>query len=301
MKPIDLSIIIPAYCSEKTIEACLKACQSQIGNVNYEIIVVDSSPTNKTGELSKPYDKVRIIKLNQKTLPGQARNIGAKEAQGKALVFIDADVYLKSDAIQQMWFSCQNGFKIFSGALEVAKSSTTPAGFLEYCFFNHEFQPYQSFGLRKNLNAGIMIIDKKVFEDFGGFKNLPRMQDTELTERISKSGINLYFVPKVRGYLTLDSKWRDIFRKTFINGNNLYFIRYISTINLRKRLLFFLTLPLIAFIKITRINFRNLIRRDWRSRLLVIFFVPAMYLLGFFWMAGFYKALLAGKGINLNR
>ena len=61
----------------------------------------------------------------------------------------------------------------------------------------------------------------------GGFADIPRMQDTELTERIrNSSGTQLGFEPSVVGYQIQDSNLKKVLKKIYITGNNIYFLRY---------------------------------------------------------------------------
>jgi glycosyltransferase involved in cell wall biosynthesis len=99
---MDASIIVPSYNSKTTIEHCLYALQGQKTEHSYEIIVVDSSDGG-TGELiAARFPAVQLIRCPQRTLPGLARNLGIRQAQGELLVFTDADCVPASTWLQQM-------------------------------------------------------------------------------------------------------------------------------------------------------------------------------------------------------
>ncbi|HRZ85776.1 MAG TPA: glycosyltransferase family A protein [Candidatus Paceibacterota bacterium] len=91
MNNIEVSVIIPAYNEENYIGKCLESLKKQ-SYKNFEIIVVDDGSTDKTKEIIKKFKKVRILSGEHKG-PGYSRNIGAKNAFGKILVFIDSDMY----------------------------------------------------------------------------------------------------------------------------------------------------------------------------------------------------------------
>ena len=98
-KKILLSIIIPTHNEEQDIQNCLKSLQSQLFK-DFEIIIVDDGSTDKTIEILKTFPDVKIIKGQHKG-PGFSRNLGAKEAKGEILIFVDADMtfdksYLKN-------------------------------------------------------------------------------------------------------------------------------------------------------------------------------------------------------------
>ena len=96
-----VSVIIPTYCEEEIIEGYLKSVVNQEFNGRIETIVVDShSPDNTRTVAKKSADKV--IDLRARGV-GKARNAGAKIAEGEFLLFLDADTYLDSGFVAEMY------------------------------------------------------------------------------------------------------------------------------------------------------------------------------------------------------
>jgi cellulose synthase/poly-beta-1,6-N-acetylglucosamine synthase-like glycosyltransferase len=97
-----VSVIIPTYCEEETIEGCLKSVVHQRFDEGLiESIVVDSHSPDKTREVAgRSADKV--LDLNLRGV-GRARNEGARVAQGKFLLFLDADTYLETNFVSEMY------------------------------------------------------------------------------------------------------------------------------------------------------------------------------------------------------
>jgi glycosyltransferase involved in cell wall biosynthesis len=97
-----VSVIIPTYCEEGTIEGCLKSVVNQefdYGRI--ESIVVDShSPDNTRAVAKKTADKVIDLKARG---VGKARNVGAKKAESQLLLFLDADTYLEPNFVAEMY------------------------------------------------------------------------------------------------------------------------------------------------------------------------------------------------------
>ena len=97
-----VSVIIPTYCEEETIDGCLKSVVNQdfdYGRI--ESIVVDShSPDNTRNVAKRSAD--RVIDLRARGV-GRARNEGAKLAEGQLLLFLDADTYLETDFVSEMY------------------------------------------------------------------------------------------------------------------------------------------------------------------------------------------------------
>jgi glycosyltransferase involved in cell wall biosynthesis len=88
---IKISVVIPAYNRENTIEKCLKSVINQ-SYAPYEIIVVDDGSTDHTiNKIEEMHcDKIRILKQNHKGAQA-ARNKGIVEAKGDYIAFLDSD------------------------------------------------------------------------------------------------------------------------------------------------------------------------------------------------------------------
>lgn len=108
MKKKKVSIIIPVYNSEKTLEKCIDSVRDQTYK-NIEILIInDGSQDNSLSIMNKYKNKdKRIIIINQenKGLSG-ARNTGIKNATGDYITFIDSDDYINETMIEE----CMNIF-----------------------------------------------------------------------------------------------------------------------------------------------------------------------------------------------
>ncbi|MBQ3469157.1 MAG: glycosyltransferase family 2 protein [Bacilli bacterium] len=106
MKKEKISIIIPAYNSEKYIEETLKSIINQTYK-NIEIIVIDDGSTDNTKKVIEKVKKNSAIPIQyhyQKNA-GQsaARNKGVELVKSKYLSFIDSDDILKKDCIEKLY------------------------------------------------------------------------------------------------------------------------------------------------------------------------------------------------------
>ncbi len=97
-----VSVIVPTYCEEETIEGCLKSVTNQSFDCGtIQSIVVDSHSPDSTREVaSKSADKV--VDLFMRGV-GRARNAGAKMADGEILLFLDADTYLERNFVAEIY------------------------------------------------------------------------------------------------------------------------------------------------------------------------------------------------------
>lgn len=82
-----VSVVIPAYNSEKSIGRCLK---SIVGQKPLEVIVVDDGSTDGTAQIAKRYP-VKLIQHAANKGLAAARNTGVEAARGDVILFIDSD------------------------------------------------------------------------------------------------------------------------------------------------------------------------------------------------------------------
>jgi len=96
----DVSVIVPSLNEGKFLPRCLKSLVRQSSRRMAEIIVVDGGSTDGTIQVAEEYaDKVLVEPARP---VGAARNIGAKQAEGEILAFIDADTIASKDWLEQI-------------------------------------------------------------------------------------------------------------------------------------------------------------------------------------------------------
>lgn len=102
---IDLiSIIIPVYNAELTLERCLNSVIAQTYK-NWEAIIVDDGSTDLSAQICEKFKNAdnRVYYIKQQNLGvSEARNNGINKAQGKYISFLDADDYLESNYFETM-------------------------------------------------------------------------------------------------------------------------------------------------------------------------------------------------------
>ncbi len=95
-----LSIIVPVYNGGSNFYQCLRSL-STVATKVLEIIVVDDGGTDDSGLLAEQIG-ARVFKFASPGGPARARNRGAQIAQGSILFFIDADVTLTEETIDEV-------------------------------------------------------------------------------------------------------------------------------------------------------------------------------------------------------
>lgn len=99
-----ISVIIPLYNKEQTIERSLRSVLSQDYD-DFEVIVVNDGSTDGSAEIVKSIPDFRIVFVEQENGgPSKARNTGVKCSKGDWIVFLDADDELKVGSLN--YFCC---------------------------------------------------------------------------------------------------------------------------------------------------------------------------------------------------
>ena len=98
-----VSIIVPVYNGEKSIERCLRSIQNQ-SYTNIEVIVVNDGSTDHTEKVIKKYveedARFHYIKKDN-TGVSDSRNIGMASAKGEYFKFVDGDDWLVKRATEE--------------------------------------------------------------------------------------------------------------------------------------------------------------------------------------------------------
>ena len=97
LKVMLVSIIIPAFNEEKTIDKVLRKIINMNSLYPIEIIVVDDGSEDKTFEKVQPFG-IKLIRCLKNHGKGRALRIGVKAASGDIIIWQDADLeYFPSD------------------------------------------------------------------------------------------------------------------------------------------------------------------------------------------------------------
>lgn len=105
-----ISIIVPAYNAENTINRCILSLINQT-YTNLEIIIINDGSLDNTGVFCQQLSLIdsRIIFINNKNHGvSYSRNQGMKLATGDFITFVDADDYLDTNCFEELSFYFDN-------------------------------------------------------------------------------------------------------------------------------------------------------------------------------------------------
>ncbi len=102
-----VSIIIPVRNGGRTLDACLRSLRRSTYK-NREIIVVDDHSTDDTPAVAGRHGS-RLIRVAEGEGANNARNIGAANAMGEILIFVDSDIMVRRETVVGLVEALEDG------------------------------------------------------------------------------------------------------------------------------------------------------------------------------------------------
>lgn len=212
---MELSIVIVNWNSRVFLDTCLSSLTSSGMNPLHEIIVVDNASYDGTQKLL--CEKYPFVKYVQSPINGGfsfANNLGAKEAKGEALLFLNPDTEILDNAISEVFQTIAEDESIGAANCVLLNSDGTVQESCVEAYPTILNQTANSKFLRKlfpksflwgnavllskengihdveTLSGAFLMIRKEVFEDIGGFDEMYFMyaEDRDLCYRVAKAG-----------------------------------------------------------------------------------------------------------------
>jgi len=186
-----VSIIIPAYNAERTLDECLRACLAQT-YPEFEVIVVDDGSTDSTAEIAQAIDG--IIYVHQENGgPSKARNAGAAHAKGEIIAYTDSDCIAEPDWIEKLMSMFEDGVTAVGGTYGIANPESKLAQLVhnEIVYRHGQFEQEVDF-----LGSFNVAYRKKDFDEVGGFDEdfkIASGEDNDLAYRLHDTCGKLYF------------------------------------------------------------------------------------------------------------
>ncbi len=179
-----ISVIVPAKNEEKYIMNVFKGLKTQSFK-DFEVIIIDGGSTDNTVKISKKY--ARVIVDKRKGI-GRARNIGAKIAKGKVLVFIDADTMPSKDTLKAYKNIINDKVVAATGPI-LPLEKTNLRITLGFKFVSIFFVKLAIKIGKPSIVGSNFAISKKAFNKINGFdEKLITYEDWDLSNRVKKYG-----------------------------------------------------------------------------------------------------------------
>ena len=123
MKQKYLSIVIVNFMNYSLTLKCVDSVVNNIGNIDYEIIIIDNcSPNESYEELNNTYkdiDNIKVFKNEKNNGFGFGNNVGVEKSSGKYILFLNPDIVILENAIGNMLKEIEkdNSIGLLSGKL----------------------------------------------------------------------------------------------------------------------------------------------------------------------------------------
>lgn len=168
-----VSVVVPTFNSEKTIELCLKSVKAQTYK-EIEIVVVDNYSRDETVRIAKKYAK------NVHSCGGERsrqRNFGIRKAKGDFIFYLDSDMTLDRGVVSECVSTIKKKVALYIPEIIEGDNFLTKVLNFERTFYNETVIDATRF-VRKDalLKAGL-------FDE-----NLIACEDWDLDRRLSKFG-----------------------------------------------------------------------------------------------------------------
>jgi GT2 family glycosyltransferase len=195
----EISVVIACHNSAAALQLCLEAL-SKCAPAPLECVVVDDGSTEDVKAVAERCG-ARVIRLDQRRGPAQARNVGALDARGGTILFLDADVCLHSDAITRILdhFRRDPSIDAVIGAYDDSPAATPLVSQyrnLLHCFTHREGRREAS-----TFWTACGAIRREAFLRCGGLDESfghPAIEDIEFGARLRRSGGRILLDPAIQ-------------------------------------------------------------------------------------------------------
>lgn len=216
---MQLSFIIPHKGRfEMLIETIESIINQQTSDHSFEVIVVSQTDEIKDCILTTS-DKLELKVFTRpvEDTISSSRNFGVEQAQGDYLAFLDADIYLSSNWVEQMFSELLGSpERIIVSAMQVCNADAPALEQIRTSLSNVEIDQDVAFLPGRNL-----FMSKASFKKIGGFpEHLVTCEDYYFTDQAAKLG-KLYYTSLANyRHIGEDKEFNAMFKKEIWRGQS---------------------------------------------------------------------------------
>ena len=188
MQP-KISVVIPMYNAQKTIEQSLNSIYNQDFK-NFEVIIVDDGSTDNSIEIVKKFPAKLIHQKNAG--PSKARNTGIKNSESDLILLIDADVVMSPGTLAKVFKAFQDkNVNILSGLQDEKNHYNNTLSDYENLYIHYIWKLQKS--TTPSFFTTFVAIRKSILTKFSGFDERIRMaEDMELGLRLLRANYKIH-------------------------------------------------------------------------------------------------------------
>lgn len=222
-----ISIIIPTLNAEMELPALLDALFSQKRQIN-ELIIVDSASTDKTVEICKANEKVRLIQIERKDFDhGRTRDMALRESIGEIVVFMTQDAVPVNDEFLENLIAplAEDKVAVSTGRQLPKKDATR----MEQLIRTFNYPPNSQIRSKADIpQMGIKTFfcsdvcaayDRKLYLELGGFEYpLKTNEDMFFAAKAIKDGFRVAYVAEALVYHSHNFTLKEQYKRNYIQG-----------------------------------------------------------------------------------
>ena len=206
-----VSVILPVYNAEKTLDETLGSIQQQSFQ-DYELIIVDDGSTDNSADISRRHQQKdsRISVLSQSNYGViQASNRALKQAVGRYIARMDADDIMHVERLQTQFDFLENSPKIdvVGCQVELFPAELIQGGFIEYIRWQNACIDTDDICDERYVELTManptLFIRRTVMMALGGYRQGDFPEDYDLFLRLAKHGYKAEKISQVLHY------WRE--------------------------------------------------------------------------------------------
>ena len=194
-----VSVIVPVYNGGHAFHQCLKSI-TKTHPRPYELIVIADGDTDGSREIARQFG-AQIIERTTPGGPAQARNLGAQSASGDILFFVDADVTIPPDAVQQVQAAFQRRPQMAALIGSYDDTPSEPHFLSQYRNLLHHYTHQAGQEEAFTFWGACGAIRREVFLELGGFDQKyqkPSIEDIELGYRLIEHGYTIRLMKELQ-------------------------------------------------------------------------------------------------------
>lgn len=215
MSEVRTSVILPAYQAWDSLPAAMEALRPQVDRPDRELVLVESSGEFSQQELAERWPWARVIAQAERTLPGRARNLAAREARGELLAFTDADAVVEPDWLDELERALTDGVDGVAGVV-LNGTPGSAIGTADYLLEFSDWLPRPRLPVRHGATCNLLL-RRAVLDGTGFPEELWPGEDTVVTFRLGAQG-RLGFAPRARIRHDGRTEFRDFLRHQSLLG-----------------------------------------------------------------------------------
>lgn len=223
MQP-KISLVIVNWNSGTLLKDCLKSVSQSDFKEDYEIIVVDNFSSDGSELIVEDIESAHLIRAKSNLGFGKACNLGALQAKGDYLLFLNPDAAVTNDSLSKCLSFMEGSDNSVYGAIgvklvdtngHIAKSSCrlpTPSSMFFHSIGIDRLFPKAGYFMTdwdhkdsrevEHVIGAFYLIRQEVFEKLNGFDErfFVYLEDLDLSLRVKSLGYKIYYLAEAEAF-----------------------------------------------------------------------------------------------------